>query len=135
MKVLVCGGRDIADEGLVFNTLDKVSSSVSLTMGQNISLLIHGGARGADSIAEKWAQNRGVETRRYPADWGRYGRQAGPIRNREMLMDGKPDLVVAFPGGKGTHNMESQAERMNLPIIRIGNNWEVGLIRNWEHSP
>jgi hypothetical protein len=68
-----------------------------------IACVIHGGANGADYIAGRWAQDTGgIPVEEFPADWNRHGNSAGPIRNQEMLDKGKPDLVVAFPGGRGT---------------------------------
>jgi len=55
----------------------------------------------------------------FPADWGKYSKSAGYIRNKQMLAEGKPDLVVAFPGGKGTANMVKLAKLANIPIHTI----------------
>ncbi len=110
MRVLVCGGRDYRDVDHVYEVLD----------GIEIDTLIHGAAPGADSIAEMWADERGVKVERFPADWERYGRAAGPIRNFQMLFHGKPDFVVAFPGGRGTANMVMQAQRGFVPVHMVG---------------
>lgn len=50
----------------------------------------------------------------------KYGKSAGPIRNQTMLDDGKPDLVLAFPGGRGTADMVAKAEKHGIPVRRIG---------------
>jgi hypothetical protein len=68
-------------------------------------VLIEGDARGADRIAGEGADLRGVEHVKFPADWEKLGRKAGPIRNEQMLRAGKADLVVAFPGARGTAHM------------------------------
>jgi hypothetical protein len=81
------------------------------------TLLIAGGASGADTLAARWAQDRGVPTQVYMAEWERLGREAGPIRNQRMLTEGKPDLVVAFPGGKGTANMVAQARAAGVRVF------------------
>jgi hypothetical protein len=52
----------------------------------------------------------------YVAQWKKHGRAAGPIRNQRMLDKGKPDLVVAFPGGRGTADMIRRAERAGVPV-------------------
>lgn len=70
-----------------------------------ITTIISGACRGADRLAVMWAKSVGVPVEEYPANWGRYGKAAGPIRNLQMLKDGKPDLVVAFSGGHGTLHM------------------------------
>lgn len=109
MRVLVCGGRNYRDRDLVFRTLDSLVS---------ISTLIHGNASGADWFASRWARARGVPQELYPANWRRYGLAAGPIRNQQMLEEGRPDLVVAFPGGKGTFSMVDKAEGAGVRVLR-----------------
>lgn len=111
MRVLVCGGRDYNDVKKVFHVLDQIHAD-----GENISVIIEGEARGADVAAAAWACSRGVPIAPYPAQWGRYGNGAGPIRNRQMLIEGKPDLVVAFPGREGTANMVAQARKAGVPV-------------------
>ena len=65
--------------------------------------------------------DHGIDVNAKPADWKRHGRAAGPIRNGEMLKD-RPDLVVAFPGGKGTANMVTQATNAGIEIVLVGCN-------------
>lgn len=110
MRVLVCGGRDYDDAVTVDRVLDRVHSR------RPITCVIHGGARGADSLAGAWAKRRGVRVEEYPADWKRYGRAAGMIRNAEMLRAGRPDRVVAFPGGRGTAGMKRLARTAGVPV-------------------
>jgi hypothetical protein len=114
MRVLVTGGRDYSDRATVFRELDKLHAELT------ICTLIHGAATGADSLADAWSKSRGVEVIACPADWSRHGRAAGPIRNKAMLTDHAPELLVAFPGGRGTANMISQARAAGLKIIVIG---------------
>lgn len=101
MKLLVTGGRNYTDTIVLNNVLDRLHSIF------NITLLIEGGAFGADRKASNWAANNDVVSARYTADWNRYQRSAGVIRNRHMFEHSKPDIVVAFPGGSGTNNMVS----------------------------
>jgi predicted Rossmann-fold nucleotide-binding protein len=110
-RVLVCGGRDYADRAAVYASLDSLHAEHGFT------LLIAGGARGADTLAAQWAQDRGIPTQVYMAEWESLGRKAGPIRNLRMLEEGKPDLVVAFPGGKGTANMVAQARAASVRVF------------------
>jgi hypothetical protein len=86
---------------------------------RQFGLVITGGARGADSMAHEWAVSRGIPTEVYMAEWGRLGRKAGPIRNQRMLQQGRPDLVIAFPGGRGTANMIGQANAAGLEVIKF----------------
>lgn len=97
MKVLVCGGRGYDDQQTVFAALDEYAAGATL--------IIAGGAPGADTLAVRWAGSRNIPSTVFPARWNEYGKAAGMIRNRQMLVEGKPDLVIAFPGGNGTLNM------------------------------
>jgi hypothetical protein len=100
MRVLVCGGRDYDNRAKVFRILRRFE----LKFGP-IDCLIQGEAKGADSIAKEWAEVHKVKIDSYPADWKKYGKRAGYLRNKQMLEDGKPDVVIAFPGRKGTAMM------------------------------
>lgn len=107
-RVLVCGGRDFDDYAFVASVLDFYDPDT----------VIHGAARGADSLAHRWAQNRCVPVESYPANWHRDGKAAGPIRNVKMLAEGKPDVVIAFPGGKGTEHMVKIAKAKGIQVLR-----------------
>lgn len=117
MRVLVCGSRDYHDRDTLFATLDRL-------VIENIEVVIEGEARGADTLAREWAEARNIPVLKYPADWGSYGLAAGPIRNKQMLDEGKPDLIVAFPKGKlsdtkGTKDMVKQARAAGIKTIVI----------------
>ena len=111
MKVLICGGRDFDDYGMV----KRAMSALKVIQGP-ISEIIHGAARGADSLGGRYARENGIPCREFPADWNRHGRSAGPIRNRVMLKEGDPDIVVAFPGGKGTADMIDVARANGVKV-------------------
>ena len=113
MRVLVCGGRDFTDARLLNRTLDELHFKTPIT------LLIHGNARGADLLADEWAFDRTVKVKRFPADWIRHRNSAGPIRNKQMLVEAKPELVVAFRGGAGTSDMMTQARRAGVEVREI----------------
>lgn len=113
MRVLVCGGRNYHDLDTAHNLLD------SLHRQERITVVIDGGASGADRLGFEWAHCNGVTTQTYAADWKKHGKAAGPIRNREMLDVGRPDLVLAFPGGRGTADMVRQAESRSVPVRKI----------------
>jgi len=112
-RVLVCGGRDFNDHDRVFAVLDDVHQE------RWISEIIYGCATGADQLARDWARYRGRESTGFPADWKRHGKAAGPKRNTRMIEEGKPDLVIAFPGGKGTANMVAQARAAGIEVIEV----------------
>lgn len=109
LVVLVTGGRDYTDARRVAEVMDALSTRADLT-------LIHGAARGADSLADQWATIRGIPVQRFPADWARFGRSAGIRRNEAMLRGGQPDLVVAFPGGRGTAHMVRIAREAGIKV-------------------
>lgn len=115
MRVLVCGGRDFSDRRALYARMEELYAA----HGKRFSTLIDGGADGADTLAWEWAGSRGLSTERYRADWEKHGRAAGPIRNKRMLDEGKPDLVVAFPGGRGTANMVKQAKAAGVKVIEV----------------
>lgn len=78
--------------------------------------VIHGAASGADRLAGEVATEMGIPVEEFPARWNDYGRAAGVIRNQMMLTHGKPDLVLAFPGGRGTADMVARARKANVPV-------------------
>jgi len=112
-RVLVCGGRDYDD----FERVEAVLSKLHAEAG--IDAIIQGGARGADLLAYNWAHWAGVPCEQYDADWEAFGRMAGGMRNKAMLDEGRPDLVIAFPGGSGTRNMIRQARKAGVEVIEI----------------
>jgi hypothetical protein len=119
MKVLVCGGRDYDDQAFFDKFMDDLSQRL-----QRVICIIQGGATGADMLARGWAAERMLPCMTFDVNpyWGKLGKKAGPIRNEWMLEYGKPEWVVAFPGGKGTADMIKQAESdMNVrTILRAG---------------
>lgn len=116
MRVLVCGGRDYDDYPLVHQVLTKLHLASEST---SISVIIEGGARGADALGRRWAENAGVPIETFEADWENQGSFAGPARNKRMLDEGRPDLVIAFPGGRGTADMVRKARRAGVEVVEI----------------
>lgn len=110
--VLVCGGRSFADYGIVMATLSEL-----LREHSNMEIM-HGAASGADSLAQAWAVESRVRATKFPADWKRYGKMAGSVRNQAMLSAG-PDLVVAFPGGVGTADMCRRARDAGVKVMVV----------------
>ena len=113
-RILITGGRDYADQAMLFGVLDMQSEK------SGISCIIQGGAKGADELARMWCYSRRCEMENYPAKWREHGRAAGPIRNQQMLNEGKPDMVFAFPGGKGTADMMCRARAAGIPVYTFG---------------
>ena len=117
MRVLVCGGRDFTDDDWFFEVMNEINDTYNFH--NKITKIIHGGARGADSLADMFAKANNISVDVFEADWYKYGRSAGPLRNQRMLDEGKPDLVVAFPGGKGTAHMVKIAKEANITVKEI----------------
>lgn len=118
-RVLVCGNRDYDERERIWNTLAAVHGMY------NIDVLIEGEARGADSHARDWARENDVWVAPFPADWKTYGKAAGPVRNKQMLDEGKPDIVYAFTNkplsqSKGTLNMVTQARKAGVRVVVVG---------------
>lgn len=110
---LVCGGREYRNRTWLYLVLDTLHSE------RRILRLITGGSRGADHLAEQWATENRVFNARYVADWKQHGRAAGPIRNQRMLDEERPNVVVAFPGGRGTADMVARAKAANVEVIEV----------------
>jgi hypothetical protein len=133
LRCLVCGGRDFGvipagcptdrhherrvraheESRLLDDTL------ATLKVDRGIKSIIQGGARGADRLAFIWAGRQLIQTETFLADWKTHGKAAGPIRNQRMIDEGKPDLVVAFPGGKGTADMVRRAKAAGIEVIEV----------------
>lgn len=113
MKILVCGGRDFTNVHLLHKTLDH------LLKEYKFDTIIEGDARGADRMAGRWADENHLEHLIFPAQWQKFGNRAGPIRNLQMLDEGKPDLVIAFPGGKGTAHMVKIARGRGIRVLEV----------------
>lgn len=109
MRVLVCGGRDYHHPARVWDTLDKYP----------VAHIVNGGATGVDDLATIYAKRYGIPFTVYPARWKEHGKAAGPIRNRMMLEQESPDLVIAFPGGNGTANMVTTAKEYGYRVEEV----------------
>lgn len=115
MRVLVCGGRKYCNYDLLADELEK----------HPITTIIHGCASGADTLAEMYGKNGNLIIERYKPEWDKYGKRAGPKRNYRMLEEGKPDLVVATPGGHGTRHMVSIARKAGLEVIEVADEYHI----------
>jgi hypothetical protein len=121
--VLISGDRDWYNVKLIREWLKKLKS-------EGFDTIIEGEARGADIISRMSGEDLGFKildrdskTKGFPAEWNKFHRAAGPIRNSEMLKIGKPELVVAFHNSietsKGTKNMINQAVKAKIKIILV----------------
>lgn len=113
MRLLVCGGRDFNDYGALRDAMNAVVGK------ETDVLVIHGGARGADALAGRIAEEAHVPVKVFPADWETHGKRAGYLRNRQMLDEGKPDIVLAAPGGRGTAMMIRIAQEAGVKVVEF----------------
>lgn len=120
-RAVVYGGRDFCDEEWLRDELcDLVWQRRRFAeVPKQVRTLIHGGAPGVDQMAGNFGIGCGLNVIVFRADWGKHGRAAGPIRNEQMRVEGKPDLGVAFPGGRGTADMTRRLKAAGVPVIEV----------------
>lgn len=115
MRVLVCGDRNWRDMIAIERELKKLPPG---------TIIIHGAAKGVDTLAKFVAEKIGLivinDGKGFPADWKRYGRGGGVIRNQQMIDEGKPDLVLAFheniAESRGTKDMVNRARGVGVKV-------------------
>lgn len=112
MILLITGSRHWTNRARIAEVLSSFTPT----------LIIHGGAPGADTLAGEVASWRQIPVHIEYAEWERYGHAAGPVRNRKMLAM-KPDLVIAFhddiAASKGTRHCLAAARQLNIPTILV----------------
>jgi hypothetical protein len=112
MRVLICGGRDYSDRADLYEELDRLHGEYCF------DTVIASGARGVDVLAVEWAQARGIATQVFDVRPGAFGGRAFLLRNQRMLAEGRPDLVVAFPGG-ATADLVRQAKAAGIWVLHL----------------
>lgn len=122
-RLLVTGGRNFMDVQYMDRVLGEAYAKYAFR------ILIHGGAGGADFTADQWARMNGVQPARCDALWSYYVNRgnlkgAGKIRNATMLLL-NPQLVLAFPGGRGTADMREKAHKAEIPLIDLTADYEM----------
>lgn len=111
MKVLVFGGRHFRDTQWLYKKLNRIHATTPVT------LVVQGGASGADRIGKEWAEENEVDCVTVPAKWKTHGSSAGPMRNIRMVNVYCPDLGVGAPGGKGTADMKKKLRAKGVEIV------------------
>ena len=112
-KIIIAGGRDFMDYNLLKEKTNKILQEKKVT---HKIVIISGCARGADTLGLRYASENAFDVEEYPADWDKYGKKAGYVRNVEMAENA--DALIAFWDGKskGTKHMIDMATERNLPI-------------------
>lgn len=114
---IVCGGRD-------FRGTEAAARWLRLELlRHDATVVYHGDAKGADQWAARIAEvSLHLPARKFPAEWDRYGKRAGFVRNyamaAEAIAHGRVAVCLALPGGAGTADMVRQAERVGIPVVR-----------------
>lgn len=116
MKVLICGSRHFYDWRLLEDILYNFNKDEANDTG--ITSIVQGGASGADSLARQYARYNSILCETFEAEWDKYGKVAGPIRNQRMLDESRPDYCIAFraPGSRGTADMIKKCEKSGVPV-------------------
>lgn len=109
MRLIIAGGRDYEVTSEDIAKLDQIHAK------RAVSKVVSGCARGVDFAGERWAAQNHIPVSKFPADWTKHGKSAGPIRNREMAE--YADAVALFPGGRGTQDMHNAAVKAGLMIF------------------
>ncbi len=114
IKFIVTGTRSLQQP----NTVESILAQYLTQHNPEDVLLIHGGCRCVDLTAKNYAERLWVRTQEYKPDWNKYGKAAGPIRNRLMLEENMDAVVLAFPSSssKGTINCINQAKKMGMIV-------------------
>ena len=109
MKTIIAGSRSIRDMGHLVAAI--------LVCPWDITTVISGTATGVDTLGEEWARENGIPVERFPADWNKYGKSAGVIRNRQMAE--RADALVALWDGnsRGTGHMIQAAHKAGLEVM------------------
>lgn len=119
LVLLVCGGRNYEDEAVFDYIMDGFLTALQMEAPGMQLIVVHGGAPGADRLADQWAKYHSIPVIAYHAEWEKHGRAAGMIRNSEMLKKWRPHLVVSFPGGRGTAHMVSIARKAGVHVHEV----------------
>ena len=109
MKTIIAGSRTITDYSLLMDVLDSVT--------WEITEVISGGARGVDRLGEQYANKNNIPIKRFPAQWTKYGKRAGFLRNKEMAEYADALIAVWDGESKGTQHMLNLAKQNNLRTI------------------
>ena len=116
MKVIIAGSRNMPASKYRW-----VARAIDLS-GFDVTEVVCGLARGADLLGKRWAEENGIPVALFPADWDKYRKAAGPIRNKQMLDYADALIVFIWEGSRGSENMLAQTRKAGKPcfVIRDG---------------
>lgn len=119
-RLVITGSRDWTNRPFLYGILDRIYDV------RPFDVLIHGDARGVDRMGRDWAIENGIAVMKFPANWTKHGKSAGPIRNGEMIEKGHPTIAAAFPlnDSIGTWDMVRKLDVNDIPILYLhGKGW------------
>ncbi|MBC2659011.1 DUF2493 domain-containing protein [Pseudomonas sp. MSSRFD41] len=114
MRVLICAGRHYTDSRRCRQVLEAFQRL------HPVRVVIHGGSQFLGAQIEDWAREIGADLVRYPPNWQLHGKHAERLRNRFMLADSRPDIVLALPGGDDTEELLAQARTRGIQTLGLG---------------
>ena len=114
VAIAIVGSRDFNNKAYMKEKLNSLGNKLD-----GVKCIVSGGAKGADSYGEQWAKINGYEKLIFNADWNKFGRSAGPIRNTYIVQNS--DLIIAFPrsdpnNSRGTYDTIKNARKANIPL-------------------
>lgn len=120
-KVLVCGSRSITDAPWVYSQIEKYTQELIRSNPTNLNnpVLIEGEARGVDTIAKNYALEHNWSIEPYPAEWDKYGKSAGYIRNDTMVKEADFVIVLWDGQSRGTKHDIDLCRRYNRPYVLV----------------
>lgn len=123
ISVVITGGRDFLD----WSAVHKLLFELYYDHGDSLRIAVGDCPTGVDAAVASWLEKHPrVSHHIYKADWEKYGKKAGPIRNDKMILSECPKTVYAFPGGKGTEDCKVAAKFRGVPVV------EVCVLKGWE---
>lgn len=108
MRLVIAGSRNFTDKKLMWEKLALIKTP--------ITEVVCGCAKGADSLGEEWAKEKGIPVKRFPADWKKFGKKAGPLRNKDMAIYGDTAVVFIVNNSRGSGNMVKQMQDLNKKV-------------------
>jgi hypothetical protein len=117
VKVIICGDRHWDKYDSILDVVKRLKAKYDEVT------VIQGECEGADLLAKKAAIACGIPVKGYPAEWKKYGKAAGPLRNQQMIDSEKPDMIIAFHANiersKGTRDMVRRARKHGIETYNI----------------
>lgn len=115
MKLIIAGGRDFSS----LNSFGFIDYCITRSPFRGIKEIVSGCAEGIDAEGEHWASHRMVRVKKFPADWKKHGKKAGPLRNKKMAEYADALLLIWDGESKGSSSMRKEAKKAGIPIFEV----------------